>query len=265
MNRSIRSISACCFSIALPSAISRAACSRRQSCQVPLKKRARPASSSSTAVPTASRNQRSWATRMTAASRASSVSSSHSSDSMSRWFVGSSSSSRSGCGGERAGERGARELAAGEGLQRAVEVRVGEPEAVDDGPRALAPAVAAGGLEARVDVAVAVERRLVARGHRVSRRPSSASSSSGSRQPERTYSRSEMSRSRGGRWSCRAMRTPLDEHELAAVDRRLAGEHPQQRGLAGAVAPGDRQPLAALELERHTAQERLAGHVLGEV
>ena len=57
-----------------------------------------------------------------------------------------------GLGGERAGERGARELAAGERLQRAVEVRVGEPEAVDDGARALAPAVAAGGLEARVDV-----------------------------------------------------------------------------------------------------------------
>ena len=32
------------------------------SCQVPVKKRERPASSSSTAVPTASRNQRSWAT-----------------------------------------------------------------------------------------------------------------------------------------------------------------------------------------------------------
>ncbi len=33
MKRSMRAISACCLSIALPSAISRAACSRRQLCQ----------------------------------------------------------------------------------------------------------------------------------------------------------------------------------------------------------------------------------------
>ena len=95
MKRSIRSISACCLSIALPSAISRAACSRRHWCQVPAKKRERPASISSTAVPTASRNQRSCATSTIAASSPTSVCSSHSSDSMSRWFVGSSSSSTS--------------------------------------------------------------------------------------------------------------------------------------------------------------------------
>ena len=94
--RSMRSISACCFSIARPRASSRAACSLRHACQVPSKKRARPASSSSTAVPTVSRNQRSWATRTMAASSSSSACSSHSSDSMSRWLVGSSSSSRSG-------------------------------------------------------------------------------------------------------------------------------------------------------------------------
>ena len=57
----------------------------------------------------------------------------------------------------------------------------------------------------------------------------------------------------------------LREGQLAAVDRRLAGEHPQQRRLAGAVAPGDRHPLAAFELERDAAQQRLAGDVLGEV
>src|SRR3954470_1543696 len=171
MKRSIRSISACCLSIALPSAISRAACSRRHWCHVPLKNRARPASSSSTAVPTVSRNQRSWATSTTAASSPSSVSSSHSSDSMSRWFVGSSSSSRSGRaargrGGEGGGEGAARELPAGERRERPVEVAVDEAEAVDDRARALAPAVAAGGLEARVDVGVALQRGLVARAHR---------------------------------------------------------------------------------------------------
>jgi hypothetical protein len=35
MKRSMRSISACCLSIALPCAILRAACSRRQLCQLP--------------------------------------------------------------------------------------------------------------------------------------------------------------------------------------------------------------------------------------
>ena len=87
---------ACCFSIARPSAISRAAASRRHCAHVPGKKRPRPASSSSTDVPTVSRNQRSCATMTIAVSSVSRVCSSHSSDSMSRWFVGSSSRSRSG-------------------------------------------------------------------------------------------------------------------------------------------------------------------------
>ncbi len=57
----------------------------------------------------------------------------------------------------------------------------------------------------------------------------------------------------------------LCERELATVDLCLAGEHPQQRRLAGAVAPGNRQPLAPLELERDAAQQRRSGDVLGEV
>jgi hypothetical protein len=53
-----------------------------------------------------------------------------------------------GLGRERAGQRATRELAAGEGRQRAVEVRVGEAEAVQHRPSALAPAIAADGFEA---------------------------------------------------------------------------------------------------------------------
>ena len=170
-----------------------------------------------------------------------------------------------GLGGERAGERAARELAAGEGLQRAVEVGVGEPEAVDDRARALAPAVAAGGLEARVDVGVAVERRLVAGRHRRLEAPELLL------ELERLAAAGEhVLAQRDVALARRALVVQGDAHaletdELAAVDRRLAGEHPQQRRLAGAVAARDRQPFAPLELERHTAQERLAGHVLGEV
>ena len=167
----MRSISACCFSIARPSASSRAACSLRHACQVPSKKRARPASSSSTAVPTVSRNQRSWATRTMAASSSSSVCSSHSSDSMSRWLVGSSSSSRSGWAASARASEPRVSWPPENVVSGAVEVVVGEAEAVDDRARALAPAVAAGGLEARLHAGVAVHRRLVAVGHRVLEAP----------------------------------------------------------------------------------------------
>ena len=45
----------------------------------------------------------------------------------------------------------------------------------------------------------------------------------------------------------------LGEHEFADVDRRLAREHSEQGRLAGAVAAGQRHPVAALELERDAA------------
>src|SRR3954471_19215065 len=268
MNRSIRAISACWRSIARPSAISRAAASRRHWCHVPLKNRARPASSSSTAVPTVSRNQRSCATSTTAASSPTSVSSSHSSDSMSRWFVGSSSSSRSGWAagaGGRAGGRAAGELPARERLRRPVEVGVGEAEAMDDRPRALAPSVAAGRLEAGVDVGIALQRRLVAPGHRGLEAPEL-----GLELERLAAAREHVLAQRQVALARRALVVQRDPHalaedQLAAVDRRLPREHPQERRLAGAVAPGDRQPLAALEFERDAAQERLAGHVLGQV
>jgi hypothetical protein len=57
----------------------------------------------------------------------------------------------------------------------------------------------------------------------------------------------------------------LLEDQLAAVDRRLPGQHAQQRGLAGAVAARQRHALAALELEGHAAQQRVARHVLAQV
>ena len=41
----------------------------------------------------------------------------------------------------------------------------------------------------------------------------------------------------------------LRERELAAVDLRLTGEHAQERRLAGAVRPGEGEPVAALDLE----------------
>ena len=154
----MRAISACCLSIARPSAISRAAASRRHCAQVPGKKRPRPASSSRTAVPTVSRNQRSWATMTIAVSSVSRVCSSHSSDSMSRWFVGSSSSSRSGCDpSARASD--ARVSWPPENVESwRSRSLVGEAEAAHHAGGAVAPVPAAGVLEARLRARVRVHR-----------------------------------------------------------------------------------------------------------
>ena len=105
---------------------------------------------------------------MTAASIVFSIDSSHSSDSMSRWFVGSSRSRMSGC----------------DASARASDARVSSPpenvrsgrsrsSSVKPSPRtndggAVAPVVAAGVLELRLRLGVAAERRrpVVAAGHR---------------------------------------------------------------------------------------------------
>jgi hypothetical protein len=89
-----------------------------------------------------------------------SVCSSHSSDSMSRWFVGSSRSRRSGLAASARASDARVSWPPGERLEPAVQVGVGEPEAVDGDVRLLAPAVAADGLEARVDVGVPRHRLL---------------------------------------------------------------------------------------------------------
>src|SRR5262249_58329854 len=45
----------------------------------------------------------------------------------------------------------------------------------------------------------------------------------------------------------------------------LAGEDAQQGGLAGAVRPGQREALAALDLERDAVEEQGAGQLLAQV
>jgi hypothetical protein len=54
----------------------------------------------------------------------------------------------------------------------------------------------------------------------------------------------------------------LLEGQLAAVDAGFARHHPEEGGLAGAVAPGEGHPVAALELERHAAEQGRPCHVL---
>ena len=163
-----------------------------------------------------------------------------------------------GVAAERARERRARQLAARERAQRPVEVLVGEAEAAQHRGRVVAPAVAARVLEPRLRLRVAVQRRLVVRAAapspaRATRAPARARR--GRRAPESTYSRSVTSRSSGGRWSCSATRVPFCERELAAVLLGLAGEHAEQRRLAGAVRAGERDAVAPLDAERDAVEE----------
>ena len=74
-----------------------------------------------------------------------------------------------GVAGQRAGQRGARELATGEGPEVAVQVGVAEAEPVQRRVDALAPVVAAGVLEPRLRAPVRVEGGVVGRagGHRL--------------------------------------------------------------------------------------------------
>ena len=212
MKRSIRSISACCLSIARPSWSSRAAASRRQACQEPGKKRERPASSSSTEVPTASRNQRSWATSTTAASRPVEVAL----EPLERGDVevvgGLVEEQQVGVARERARERRARELAAREAVEPAVEGVVGEAQAVERAERPRPPVPAARVLEPRLGLGVAVEQGVRRRGARPSpprARPAAARAPPARRSPRARSRAARASRSRGGRWSWSASRVPL--------------------------------------------------------
>ena len=251
MKRSMRAISACCLSIALPSAISRAACSRRQLCQLPAKKRERPASSSSTAVPTASRNQRSWATSTIAASRPVE----RLLQPLQRLDVevvgGLVEQQHVRVRGQRARERGARQLPAGERVQRTLQVVLREAQPACHHRRAVAPQVAAERLQARLRAGVAVEQRFV-----LLRLPSPLPglARAGCLHTPLQLRQLTLGREllRAAREHVLAQRDPalarralvvqrharaLREAQLAAVDRLLPGEHPQQRRLTRAVAP----------------------------
>ena len=173
-----------------------------------------------------------------------------------------------GAGRKGASERGPRQLPAGERPELAGEVALGEAEAREKAkPRSRAHA-----SDSRRDArdrpayGVALERAGIgrARGHR-------------GLEVAQALLDLQLDRARGEqvRLECpaslarRALVVEDDAHalreaELTAVDPGFAGEHPQQRRLAGAVATGDRHSLAALELEGDAAEQRLSGDVLGE-
>ena len=168
--------------------------------------------------------------------------------------------------GERSRERGARQLAAGEGLERAVEVGVREAEAAQDCGGVVAPAVAARVLEPRLRLAVAPERlgTVIAGRHRLLEPAQLALGLDEVGGPRKNVlAQREAAEPR------RALIVERDAGallpgELAARELGLAHERPQQRRLAGAVRAGERQPVAALELERDAVEERVAGELLAQ-
>ena len=168
--------------------------------------------------------------------------------------------------GERARERCTGQLSAGERLEAPVEVGVGEAEAAEDGGRVVAPAVAARMLEPRLRLAVAAQRlgSVVAACHRLLE------------PAQLPLGLDQVGRAREGVLAQREAAQPrrplvverdagaLLPRELAAGELRLADQRAQQRRLAGAVRPGEREPVAALDLERDAVEERVAGVLLAE-
>ena len=168
--------------------------------------------------------------------------------------------------GERAAERGPRELAARERRQGPVEVGVGEPEPPDDRGRPVAPVVAAGVLEPGLRGRVAGERPGVvgARRHRLLELAQLLLERGEiGRAGEHVVAEPELARRRRPLVVERDAR-PLLPRELAALERDASREGPQERCLAGAVRAGERQPVAALDLERDAVEERGARELLAQ-
>src|SRR5581483_9336997 len=172
-----------------------------------------------------------------------------------------------GIAAQRARERGTRQLAAGERPQRPVEILRRETEPAHDRRRVIAPAVAARVLEPRLRLGVAIERRLVVRpaGHRLLE------------PAELVLRRDEVPRAGEDVLAQRQLllerrplvverdTRPLLERELAAVLLRLAGEDAEQRRLAGAVRPGERNAVAPFDGERDAVEEDVPRELLPQV
>ena len=204
---------------------------------------------------------------MTPASSDDSSFSSHSRLATSRWFVGSSSSSRSGSPpSARASD--ARVSSPPENVSSsAVEVRLAEAEAARDGADALAPGVAAGVLEPRLRLRVAAQRlrAVLARRHRLLQLPQLLLD-----RDEIGGAGEDVVAQRQAPLQRRALVVERDaralrERELAAVHLALAGEHAQQRRLAGAVRPGQRDALAPLDLEGNPVEKDVSGKLFSEI
>jgi hypothetical protein len=172
-----------------------------------------------------------------------------------------------GVAAERARERGARQLAAGEGAKRPVEVLLREAEPAHDGGCVVAPRIPARVLEPPLRLRVTVERRLrvIACRHRLLE------------PAQLLLERDELPRTGEDVLAQRQLlleRRPLVvqrdagsllERELAAVLGGLAGEDPEQRRLAGAVRARERDAVAPLDGEGDAVEEDGPRELLAQI
>jgi hypothetical protein len=168
---------------------------------------------------------------------------------------------------ERARERGLRHLAAGERVQLAPEVCVDKAETAGDRRRPLAPRVAAGMLEPLLCPGVGGKRhRVVSTGrHRLleaaevgfhrQRLPRAA---------DHVGLQAEIPVERGS-LVVESHTRALGERELTPVPGCLAGQHPQERRLAGAVRAEQGETVTTGDRERDVAEQSVAGELLAQV
>ena len=164
---------------------------------------------------------------------------------------------------QRPRERGAGQLAAGEAVQLPVELLVPEAKPVQGRDRLCPPVPTACVLEARLGDGIASKHTLF----RSLRHLCLEVAQALLERDQVGAARQHVVPERQPVLARRALVVEGDpgallEDEVAAVDRALAGEHPQQRGLAGPVAPGERHAVAALELEGNAAEQGSPRHVL---
>ena len=167
--------------------------------------------------------------------------------------------------GQRAGERGAGQLAAREGREVAVELVHAEAEAANRLARLVAPAVAAGGLEAGLRFGVGGERRLA----RVGRHPLLELGEATLDLEHPGEAADDVVAERQAEVARRALIVEhhagaLGERDAAGVGGGLAGEDAEERRLARAVAARERHAAAPLQPERDVLKKLALTDELGE-
>ena len=178
---------------------------------------------------------------------------------MVRWLV---EQQQVGLGGEDPGQRGASQLTAGEGRELALGLLGAEAEAAQHREDVVAPAITAAGFEPALRGGVGSHRLLRSAARHLPLEPRQL----GLGLQHVGAAGEDVVAELGARFARRALIVEGDAGAALHGQRprlrgQLTGEHPEQGRLAGAVAAGQRHPVARLELERDVPEEELAADV----
>ncbi len=179
-------------------------------------------------------------------------------ESASRWLVGSSSSSVVACGEQDPGQLHPAPLTAGQRAQRLLQYPLRQAEAGGDAWRPASGRVAVAGKELGLGVLVAAHRLVpgggIRGGHPLGRHAQAAVDLHQIASAEDPVARQHVEVA-----GARVLRQVAD---LAAARHRargrlaLAGQHPGQRGLAGAVATDETDSVAGPDPEARRLQQQ---------